>query len=79
MSVGTLGAIDTVYLAAYALGQFVHGNVGDRIGSRRLIGFGMLAVAGICALLGFSTATWIFIIAYTLNGFFQATGWPGTK
>jgi sugar phosphate permease len=78
MSVGTLGAIDTVYLAAYALGQFVHGNVGDRIGSRRLIGFGMLAVAGICALLGFSTATWIFIIAYTLNGFFQATGWPGT-
>lgn len=78
MSVGTLGAIDTGFLAAYAVGQFVHGNLGDRIGARRIVGLGMLAVAGACAVLGFSTATWIFLVAYIVNGFFQATGWPGT-
>src|SRR2546421_341261 len=37
LSVGMLGAIDTAYLTAYAIGQFINGALGDRIGSRRLI------------------------------------------
>src|SRR4051794_7530467 len=46
----TLGYIDTGYLAAYAIGQFLWGSVGDRLGPRRLVGIGMLCAAGACVL-----------------------------
>jgi sugar phosphate permease len=78
LSVGMLGWIDTGYLAAYAVGQFGSGFLGDRIGSRRLIGLGMLGVAGACAAFGFSSAAWVFLLVYIVNGLFQSTGWPGT-
>src|SRR5882672_11190910 len=50
----TLGYIDTGYLAAYAVGQFLWGSIGDRLGPRRLVGFGMLCAAAACALFGLS-------------------------
>jgi sugar phosphate permease len=78
LSVGMLGWIDTGYLAAYAVGQFLSGIVGDRIGSRRLIGLGMLGVAAACAAFGLSSAAWIFFILFIVNGLFQSSGWPGT-
>ena len=78
LNLGMLGAIDTLYLAAYALGQFVSGVLGDRVGARRLIGFGLLASAALCAAFGsVSSAVW-FAALFTLNGLAQATGWPGT-
>ena len=74
----TLGVIDTAYLAAYSLGQFVSGFLGDRVGARRLIGYGLLLSAGLCAAFGsVSSALW-FALLFTLNGLAQATGWPGT-
>ena len=73
-----LGAIDTAYLAAYSLGQFASGVLGDRVGARRLVGFGLLASAASCAAFGsVSLALW-FGLLFTLNGLAQATGWPGT-
>ena len=78
LGVGTLGWIDTGYLAAYAIGQFGSGVIGDRIGSRKLIGFGMLGVAAACAVFGLSSAAWLFLLLYILNGLFQSSGWPGT-
>jgi sugar phosphate permease len=74
----TLGYIDTGYLAAYAVGQFLWGSVGDRLGPRRLVGIGMLCAAGACVLFGLSNTAWTFFLAFTLNGLFQSTGWPGT-
>jgi sugar phosphate permease len=78
LSVGMLGWIDTGYLAAYAVGQFLSGIVGDRIGSRRLIGYGMLGTAAACAAFGFASAAWLFLVLFVINGLFQSTGWPGT-
>ena len=78
LSVGMLGWIDTGYLAAYAAGQFLSGVVGDRIGSRKLIGFGMLGVAAACAAFGLAPVAWLFLLTYILNGLFQSSGWPGT-
>jgi sugar phosphate permease len=71
-----LGHIDTGYLAAYAVGQFVNGYLGDRIGPRRLIGIGMLGVAAACTCFGLSSVAAIFFLAYVANGFFQSAGWP---
>jgi sugar phosphate permease len=72
-----LVGVDTGYLAAYALGQYVHGYFGDRIGARLLIAGGMVASALCCVWFGFGAAALVFLLAFTANGFFQATGWPG--
>ena len=77
VTTGQLGFIDTGYLAAYAAGQFTWGNLGDKLGSRRLLGFGMLMVAATVAAFGLSGVVYLFMLFFILNGFFQATGWPG--
>jgi sugar phosphate permease len=73
-----LGAIDTANLAAYAVGQFASGVVGDRRGSRRLVGWGMIVSALACAAFGLSGAIFSFAAWCVVNGFAQSTGWPGT-
>ncbi len=75
---GTLAAIDTAYLVAYALGQLPSGVLADRWGARRVVACGMFASAVACAAFGWSTAAWAFASCFALNGFAQATGWPGT-
>jgi MFS transporter, OPA family, sugar phosphate sensor protein UhpC len=78
LDTGALGAIDTAYLAAYSLGQFASGVLGDRVGARRLVGYGLLASAALCAAFGASSLALLFFVWFTLNGLVQATGWPGT-
>lgn len=73
-----MGVIDTAYLTAYALGQFGSGLLGDRIGARRLLGFGLFGTALACAAFGASSGVVLFGVLFFLNGLFQATGWPGT-
>src|SRR4051812_11108511 len=72
-----LAAIDTGYLTTYAIGQFTGGWLGDRVGSRRLVGYGMLGSAALCAAFGSSSTAAMFALFFGLNGFLQATGWPG--
>jgi sugar phosphate permease len=67
-----------VYLAAYALGQFVSGRLGDRLGARRLVGFGMIASAMLSVVFGIGSFAPLFVLAFGLNGLAQSTGWPGT-
>jgi sugar phosphate permease len=78
LDTGALGAIDTSYLAAYSLGQFVSGVLGDRVGARRLVGYGLLLSAALCAAFGSVSSALAFAVLFTLNGAAQATGWPGT-
>lgn len=78
MDAPMLGAIDSAYLAAYSLGQFASGALGDRLGARRLVGFGLLGSALLCAACGSVSSALVFAVLFTLNGVAQATGWPGT-
>jgi OPA family sugar phosphate sensor protein UhpC-like MFS transporter len=78
LSLVTLGNIDTAFLAAYALGQFPSGLLGDRIGARRLIGAGMLVSALACAAFGAASGALVFGACFVVHGLAQATGWPGT-
>ncbi|MDQ2643556.1 MAG: MFS transporter [Myxococcota bacterium] len=73
-----LGLIDSLYLAAYCVGQFGSGWLGDRIGARRLVGIGLFGSALACALFGAASGALAFGALYFVNGLFQATGWPGT-
>jgi sugar phosphate permease len=70
--------VETAYLTAYALGQYASGVLGDRVGVRRLVGYGMLASALACAAFGAGSASAVFFAAFLVNGFAQSTGWPGT-
>jgi sugar phosphate permease len=76
---GILALLDGVYLIAYALGQPASGLLGDRVGARRLLSAGLLLSAAACAFFGLSSAVVPFLFAFTLNGFAQSTGWPGTN
>jgi sugar phosphate permease len=78
VSEAALGAIDTVYLGAYALGQFVSGWLGDRVGARRLVSVGMLLSAAACAVFGSLSGALAFGGLYLFNGLAQSSGWPGT-
>jgi sugar phosphate permease len=75
---GGLAAIDTGHLVFYALGQFANGVLADRVGARRLIGYGMLGSAAACACFGASSSAIAFLVAFSVNGYAQSTGWPGT-
>lgn len=77
-STGTLAAIDTAYLVAYACGQVPSGLIADRWGARRLVAAGMLISALACVAFGASSTAWAFALWFALNGIAQATGWPGT-
>lgn len=73
-----LAAIDTGHLALYAVGQFANGILADRVGARRLVGYGMLASAAACAWFGASNSAFSLLLAFAVNGYAQSTGWPGT-
>ena len=74
---GALVGVETAYLAAYAVGQYVNGTIGDRVGARRLIAVGMLASAAACAVFGWGGGFVVFFGAFLVNGLAQSSGWPG--
>jgi sugar phosphate permease len=73
----SLYGVETAYLAAYAVGQFVSGSIGDRVGARRLVGIGMLVAAAAAFAFGLSSLGVLFLGIAVVNGFAQSTGWPG--
>lgn len=77
-SLRELSWIDTGYLAMYAIGQLVWGIATDRFGARRVLVFGMVAVAACALLFGSASSALWFGIAFAAMGLVQATGWPGT-
>ncbi len=72
-----LNLIDLASLTMYCVGQFVHGALGDVLGPRRLVVAGMVASAGISVAFGLNSLLSILVLLWALNGFVQATGWPG--
>lgn len=70
-----LGVIDAVYLAAYAVGQFVWGMCADRFGPRVVVIGGMIGAIGAACVLGVSSALLVFGGAMVVQGLAQSAGW----
>lgn len=70
-----VGLISTGFFWAYALGQLINGQLGDRVSPRRFILVGMLASAGLNLIFGTLSFWPLMIILWTINGYVQATGW----
>jgi len=76
-----MGAVLSALFFAYAVGQFINGQLGDKFGARKLLTFGAIVSAilnlifpvlpGVVSLLA---------LVWGLNGYFQSMGWsPSTK
>ena len=72
-----LGTIGTAYLVAYALGQFIAGNLGQRLGPRVVLLLGMAVSLAVNVGFGVSNSFAMFLGLMVLNGLAQATGWSG--
>lgn len=70
-----LGVIDAVYLAAYAVGQFVWGMWADRFGPRVVVIGGMVGAIAASCVMGVSSALLVFGGAMMLQGLAQSAGW----
>ncbi|MFI7005871.1 MFS transporter [Streptomyces sp. NPDC050145] len=75
LSERVLGVIDAIYLAAYAVGQFVWGAWSDRFGPRRVVITGMIGAIGAACLMGASSALLVFGGAMVVQGLAQSAGW----
>mmetsp|Transcript_25230 Transcript_25230/g.64097 ORF Transcript_25230/g.64097 Transcript_25230/m.64097 type:complete len:498 (-) Transcript_25230:369-1862(-) len=76
-----LGEMDLAFLAAYALGMFFAGHLGDRLDLRWFLSAGMLGSGIFVSLLGMAYFWDIHIFSYfvivsIIGGLFQSTGWP---
>jgi OPA family glycerol-3-phosphate transporter-like MFS transporter len=75
-----LGFVSTALLWSYALGQAVNGNLADKFGGRRMVGFGAMLSCGLNWLVSFAQGLPGLMVPWGLNGFAQSMGWaPGSR
>jgi len=80
LSKTAMGGVMTALLIAYAAGQFINGQLGDKFGARKLITLGILVSALLNIAFGFSAGLTVMIAIWALNGYFQSMGWgPSVK
>ncbi len=65
----------TGYGVCYAIGQFMSGALGDRLGPRIALAMGMILSAIASLAFGIFPFMGVMAICLTLNGLFQSTGW----
>jgi sugar phosphate permease len=74
-----MGLVLSSLFLMYAVGQFINGQLGDRLNSRRIIFIGLLASAVLNVIFGLAGGVLgILIVVWGLNGYFQSMGWGPT-
>jgi len=74
-----MGVVLSCLFFAYAVGQFINGQLGDKINSRRIITIGLVTSAILNIIFGFTAGVIIIMaIIWGLNGYFQSMGWGPT-
>src|SRR5262249_28965911 len=80
LSTHTLGWISAAMLWAYACGQMLNGNLGDRFGARRMMFAGAAASFVLNWLTSFGVGFTSLATAWGANGLAQSMGWaPGGR
>ena len=80
LSKQTLGWVSTGMLWAYAIGQAINGNLGDKYGGRRMMSAGAILSCGANWVVSFASGLTSLFVPWALNGYFQALGWaPGSR
>jgi OPA family glycerol-3-phosphate transporter-like MFS transporter len=80
LSKTTLGYFGTSLLWAYAIGQAINGNLGDKYGGRIMMSLGAVLSCAFNWIVSFGVGFWSLFVPWTGNGFAQSMGWaPGSK
>jgi len=71
-----IGGVLSALFATYAVGQFVNGQLGDKLSAKKLVGIGLLGSAVLNVIFGF-TSNFLagMMLIWAVNGFFQSMGW----
>ena len=69
------GWIAGAILAAYGVGQFINGNLGDKFGGRRMLSLGAIFSVVLVWITSFGYSFWTLLIPWTLNGYAQSLAW----
>lgn len=76
LSLYNIGFITSGFMATYALGQFLHGQLSEKFNPFNYIVVGLLGSAVINLTLGFSAGFfWVLLIGEMIDGGFQSMGW----
>jgi OPA family glycerol-3-phosphate transporter-like MFS transporter len=70
-----LGLISTLFFWFYTFGQFLFGELGNRINPRLIVAVGLFVVAASNILFSMQIAIIPMMILWSLNGLAQASGW----
>jgi OPA family sugar phosphate sensor protein UhpC-like MFS transporter len=73
----SLAWVITGYHLLYMLGQFGNGLLSDRWGPRLIVGIGLVIAIVSNVAMGFAASLAAFAVLNCVNGYGQATGWPG--
>ena len=74
-----MGLVLSSLFLLYAIGQFINGQLGDKLNSRRIITFGLLSSSVLNIIFGFTGGLLGFmVVIWGLNWYFQAMGWGPT-
>jgi OPA family glycerol-3-phosphate transporter-like MFS transporter/OPA family sugar phosphate sensor protein UhpC-like MFS transporter len=75
-----IGWISATMLWCYAAGQFINGNLGDKLGGKRMMIAGVILSLGANWVFSFGHSFWFFLLAWGANGYFQSMGFaPGSR
>jgi len=76
LSLYNVGLISSGFFFAYAIGQFLHGQISERFNPFVYISLGLISSAIVNLLLGFTAGFfWLLFVLETFDGFFQSMGW----
>ncbi|MEN8223415.1 MAG: MFS transporter [Acidobacteriota bacterium] len=79
ISKSDMGIVLSSLFLMYALGQFINGQLGDKLNSRKIITIGLLTSALMNIFFGFTGGILgLMIVLWGINGYFQAMGWGPT-
>ncbi len=74
-----MGVVLTSLFFAYAIGQFINGQLGDKINARRIITIGLISSAILNIIFGIAAGSLVLMaILWGLNGYVQSMGWGPT-
>lgn len=76
MSKALIGSILSVSDVVYGVSKFVNGFLGDRCNARYFMAVGLLMSALANFLFGMTSAFWVLMAAWLINGWFQGMGSP---
>ena len=74
------GTIAGAMLAAYGIGQFINGNLGDKYGGRIMLSMGAIGSTILSWITSFGDSFFTLLVPWTANGYVQSLGWaPGGR